>query len=438
MKALFLFAFFLSVPVFAEAATRAPNILFICVDDLRPELPAFGKTYIKAPTIEKLAAQGRLFKRHYVQVPTCGASRFSLLSGIYNNKIKNGTSNDAIRVYYAKPEAKPSFPQWFREHGYNTMAVGKISHYPGGHFGEDWNDPGKTELPNAWTYQPPLGDLWKTPEGLMHGYANGGTRTQGKTPPLEAVPDGKYPDDHIVRTFIDDFDKLTAEDKPWLCMVGLLRPHLPFACPKKYLDLYDGVELPPISDPRKPDAGFWHKSGELLGSYQNSSDPRSDGAYATLLRKHYAACVSYTDSNVAKILAALEKSGQADNTIIVLWGDHGWHLGEKSMWGKHSPYEVALHSPLIIKTPGMANPGPCDSIVETVDIYPTLCSLAGLPSPSHLDGESLTRQLDDPAQPTDQIARSWWGRLSSVITPGEQKIYDGKTLTQSYELGSGP
>lgn len=428
------------VSAVTTAAEKKPNILFICVDDLRPELPSFGKDYIKAPAIEKLSAEGRLFKRHYVQAPTCGASRFSLLTGLYP-KTGAQLSNNAITTHFKKENAAPSLPQWFKEHGYTTMAVGKVSHYPGGHYGKDWNEEDKVEIPGAWDIQPRDAGLWKTPQGLMHGLADGQGRVRGKTPAIEAKA-ASYPDDQIVKLFDENFPKLTQGDKPWLCMVGFLRPHLPFGCPKKFYDLYQGVELPPIPAAQKPPKGdFWHSSGEFFGGYANEGNPNTDAAYATEVRKHYAACVSYTDSKVAEVLKMLEKSGQADNTIVVLWGDHGWHLGEQQIWGKHSPYAVALHSPLIIKAPGMKAAGkPTESLAETVDIYPTLCQLAGLKAPKHLEGASLVPQLNDPAKPSEQTAISYWGGLKSVITPAEHQIIDRKSnkVKQRYDLSKDP
>ncbi|SHI48348.1 iduronate 2-sulfatase [Rubritalea squalenifaciens DSM 18772] len=431
----------LSLASVLSAAEKKPNVLVICVDDLRPELPSFGKDYIHAPAMEKLIAEGRLFKRHYVQAPTCGASRFSLLTGLYP---KSGAqlSNNAIVNHFKKENAAPSLPQWFRDHGYTTMAIGKVSHYPGGHCGQDWNEEDKLEIPGAWDIQPRDAGLWKTPQGLMHGLADGQGRVRGKTPAIEAK-DASYPDDQIMDLYRKNIPKLTEGEKPWLCMVGFLRPHLPFGCPKEFYDLYQDKKLPPIPAAQKPPKGdYWNGSGEFFNGYSHDGrNPNKDEQYATDVRKHYAACVSYTDSKVAQILDLLEKSGQADNTIIVLWGDHGWHLGEQQIWGKHTPYAVALHSPLIIKAPGMQAAGkPTESLAETIDIYPTLCQLAGLTPPKHLDGASLVPQLENPAQPSEQTAISYWGGLKSVIKPSEHQIIDRKTnkVKQRYDLSKDP
>lgn len=419
-------------------AEQKPNILLICIDDLRPELPSFGKDYIHAPAMEKLFTQGRLFKRHYVQAPTCGASRCALLTGIYpDNKKRLG--NQAIASHDHK--AQPSFPAWFQSHGYTTVAVGKVSHYPGGNTGKDWKDTNKPEMPNTWTRSPNPSGEWQNAQNLMHGYENGKARERGISPVIEALENVRYPDDAIIDLFKKEFDSLAKQDKPWLLAVGLLRPHLPFACEKKFLDLYTNKTIPNYSTPKPPEDDEWHPSGEFNGQYLVAKDPNKDAAYADLVRKHYAACISSTDRHVAEILQRLQNSGQAENTIIILWGDHGWHLGEKQIWGKHTLYEVALHSPLFIKTPNMAKAGEAtDRIVDSVDIYPTLCTLAGLPKPKQLQGTDLNNLLADPKAQTKEIAISYWKNNRSEITPTEHKIYHNKSnkLLQHYNLTEDP
>ena len=422
----------------AEQPSEKPNILLICIDDLRPELPSFGKDYIHAPAMEKLFTQGRLFKRHYVQAPTCGASRCALLTGIYP-KTRKQLSNNAIVSHDHK--AQPSFPAWFKSHGYTTVAVGKVSHYPGGNTGKDWNDATKPEMPNAWTRNPNPSGEWKTPQGLMHGYENGKGRERGKTPVIDTVENVRYPDDAIMDLFKIEFDAVAKQDKPWLLAVGLLRPHLPFACEKKYLDLYKNKTIPDYSSPMPAKGEDWHKSGEFNGQYVVAKNPNKDAAFAEQVRKHYAACVSSSDRHIGEIMEMLEKSGQDKNTIIILWGDHGWHLGEKQIWGKHTLYEVALHSPLFIKGPGVKQPGVAtDRVVNSVDIYPTLCHLAGLPKPKHLQGSNLFNLLKDYQARRVEKAISYWGNRRSEITPSEHKIYDKKTnqLLQHYDLKADP
>lgn len=397
-----------------------PNILFICIDDLRPELGCYGKSHMHTPNIDKLAVEGRLFSRHYVQVPTCGASRACLLSGRYP-RTKSDRGNHAVASRYHRADTPPSFPKLLKDHGYQTISIGKVSHYPGGLMGPEWNDSKKVELPQAWDkHLMPCG-VWKTPRVAMHGLAGGQERIRGKSPAIEIKPGGDdlYPDGLICDTALEHIKQLSQQKKPWLLAVGLIKPHLPFTAPKKYWALYNGQNLPVLGQPEKPRRDLtWNGSGEFLNGYgHGGKDPRKNTAYAALVRRHYYASVSYTDAQVGKLLAALQESGQTDNTIVVLWGDHGWNLGEKRMWGKHSLYEESLHSPLIIRTPNIKQPGTsATAITETIDLYPTLCELVGMNVPEYLDGVSLKPQLLNPKAPTDGLARSFWGDAQSIRT----------------------
>ena len=417
-----------------QQSASKPNILLICVDDLRTELPSFGKEYIHAPEMEKLFSKSRLFKRHYVQAPTCGASRFALLTGIYPTT-KEQLKNTALTQH--DHTAQPSFPAWFQSHGYTTVSVGKVSHYPGGLSGKKWADKNKPEIPNAWSYHVDPSGEWKNAQALMHGYDRGKPRKHKKSPLVEAIPDVRYPDDAIMDAFNVEFDKLAKQDKPWLLAVGLLRPHLPFACEQEFLDLYKDKTIPNYSSPKPAANEMWHKSGEFFGQYAMPSDPRKNNAFADVVRKHYAACISSSDRHIGNILKKLKDAGLDENTVIVLWGDHGWHLGEQQIWGKHVLYEVALHSPLSIKTPAMKQPGTAtDNVVETVDIYPTLCALADLPTPAHLQGKDLKLLLNDPKADSKNLAISYWDGKRSEITPNTHKIIDLKSgkVTQEYNL----
>ncbi len=403
----------------AHAATP-PNILLICVDDLRPELGCYGREHMHTPNIDELASQGRLFSQHYVQVPTCGASRACLLTGRYP-RTKADRENRAMVSRYQKLGASLSFPALLKNNGYQTVSIGKVTHYPGGLMGKEWNNPAQEELPNAWDeHLMPSGE-WKTPRRAMHGLAGGKERIRGKSPAIEIKKGGDdlYPDGLITETALEYIHSLSQQKNPWLLAVGLIKPHLPFTAPKKYWDLYKNQDLPVLGQPEKPKRRLtWAGSGEFFGGYNHGGkDPRKDAKYAALVRRHYYAAVSYSDAQVGKLLAALKKSGQADNTIVILWGDHGWNLGEKRIWGKHSLYEEALHAPLIIRLPNMKQVGvPCASITETIDIYPTLCELVGLKVPDSLDGVSLKPQLVNASAPTDGLARSFWGASQSIRT----------------------
>ncbi|MFK7910355.1 MAG: sulfatase-like hydrolase/transferase, partial [Akkermansiaceae bacterium] len=291
--------------VFADA--KPPNILLICIDDLNTQLACYGQKHVQSPNIDALASQGRQFSRHYVQAPTCGASRYSFLIGKYPPP--NG-NNGLIGKHYMKKNPSPSLPHWFKSKGYQTVAIGKISHHPGGNMGKDWNDPEKPEMPGAWTRSlMPCGD-WKTPKGAMHGFAGGKPRTREYSPRIETTTNTPaYPDDLILTGAQQELDTLTKSGKPWLLAVGFIKPHLPFTAPQKFLDHYKNVQFPPIPDPKKPEGpSLWHGSGEFMRNYADKNDPRKDPGYALKARKHYAASTSYVDDNIGKLLAHLEKS----------------------------------------------------------------------------------------------------------------------------------
>ena len=388
------------------SASDRPNILLLCVDDLRPELKSYGADYIHSPNIDRLAESGLAFHHHYVNAPTCGASRFTMLTGRYGPDNNQSLFKRAEQIKKGNTEATPSMPEWFRNHGYITVSVGKVSHHPGGWGGPDWDNQSSLEMPGAWTRQlMPTGE-WQHPRGAMHSLAHGEIRagrslTQNKMDALQSSPgpDTIYHDGLIADEGEAQLEKLATSDQPFFLAVGLIKPHLPFGAPKVYMEPYKGVELPPIPHPQKPvEPSTWHKSGEFFGQYNHDDkDPREDPEYADEVRRHYAACVSYVDKQIGDILAKLKESGRDKDTIIVLWGDHGWHLGEHAIWGKHSLFEESLRSPLIISAPGLESYGQkTDAVVETSDLFPTLCELADLPAPDFTDGRSLKPQLQNP------------------------------------------
>lgn len=389
------FFFALSGPGEAPAEDR-PNVLLLCIDDLRPELNCYGADYVHSPHIDRLADSGRLFERHYVQAPTCGASRYALFTGQY------GPSSNMALFQRAEKDSPPSMPEWFRDRGYITVSVGKVSHHPGGLGGEDWDDEAIPEMPGAWVRNVmPVGD-WQHPRGAMHGLAHGEIRRESSEMDVfqtAAGYDTIYPDGLITETALQELNELGAasDTEPFFLAVGIIRPHLPFGAPAKYMKHYEDVQLPPIPHPRKPDGKTtWHRSGEFRQYNLWGRDPNEDPDFADEVRKHYAACVTYADSQVGQILKRLEELGLGENTIVVLWGDHGWHLGEHAVWGKHTLFEESLHSPLIVSYPGMPDPGAkTDAVVESIDLFPTLCELAGLETPDFTDGRSLRTILED-------------------------------------------
>ena len=424
-----------SSSLFAVQSSPPQNVLLICIDDLRPELKCFGKDYIHSPNIDALAARGRAFTRHYVQAPTCGASRYALLTGTY------GPAGNGALFQRAQNPKNPSLPAHFRDNGYTTVSVGKVSHHPGGRGGSDWDDDSKLELPNSWDRHLLPAGKWQHPRGWMHGLANGEIRKNAKDMDLFQALEGNdeiYPDGIAVDETLKQLKLLADDKKPFFLATGILRPHLPFGAPAKYLRPYKDAKLPPISHPNKPEGKTtWHGSGEFMKYNRWGKDPNKDDAFATEVRKHYAACVTYADAQVGKIIQQLNDLGLAKNTIIILWGDHGWHLGEHAIWGKHALFEESLRSPLIVISPEVKKPGTISkAVAETIDLFPTLCDLTGLKKPGYLDGDSLLPQLKDAGAPSDNAAISYSNRARTLRTAthrliahkdGHLELYDHTT-----------
>lgn len=425
-------------------AAPRPNVLLICVDDLRPELNCYGASYISSPNMDQLAAGGRQFNRHYVQAPTCGASRFTMLTGRYGPTGNEALFERATRLKKEPASVTPTLPAWFRQHGYTTVSVGKVSHHPGGLGGPDWNDPEILEMPDSWDRHLLPAGSWQHPRGWMHGLANGEIRVKaGDMDVFQAIdgPDSIYPDGISVDEALSQMDQLATDtDKPFFLAVGILRPHLPFGAPAGYLELYRDVELPPTAHPGKPEGRTtWHRSGEFMNYNRWGRDPNQDAGFAIQVRKHYAACVSYADAQVGKLMTRLKEHGMDKNTIVLLWGDHGWHLGEHAIWGKHSLFEESLRSPLIITYPGIQRPGEStDSIVETLDLFPTLAELTGLPTPEFAQGVSLKPLLDNPGA-AGHPAVAYHGDAQTIRTDTHRLVLhkDGHVELYDHTSGSG-
>ncbi|MEQ9216561.1 MAG: sulfatase [Cyclobacteriaceae bacterium] len=394
------------------------NVLFIAVDDLRPELGCYGADYMHTPNIDKLASEGRIFRNHFVHDAACGPSRSTLLSGI---RTTNWDIFKNIRESNSKPDSIFSLPQLFKENGYTTVGIGKISHQPGGVM-----DSLQTihEVPFSWdTTYAPVG-IWKDPWQAFFSYEGGKARTSyynrptNRTlSPFEAadVSDDGYADGLNAEEAIKQLHKL--KDSTFFLAVGFYKPHLPFNAPKKYWDLYDPEKIP-IADYREMPENV--NSDICLHSNRNSYEPR--GTYTwpgdTLwwqvtperektLKHGYCAAVSYVDAQIGKVLNELKNLGLDKNTIVVLWGDHGWHLGDYGIWGKHTNFDIALNSPLIIKQPQMNQPGVfADGIVETVDLFPTLADLCQIRPPENLDGTSLRPAIENPDSKIKEYAVS--------------------------------
>ena len=404
------------------------NVLFIAVDDLRPELNCYGERHIKSPNIDQLAARGTVFLRAYCQQAICGASRTSLLTGLRPDT--TGVWGNSTHFRKRVPDAV-TLPQHFKNHGYHTQRFGKVFHgafprkaftYYGGH---DMDDPQSWSVP-TWLGGP---RYYYTPEGIAAAKEDF-RRVSGKSgeeldewvnyfcrgPATEApdISDDVLYDGQVATRAVKTLGELRKRDAPFFLAVGFIRPHLPFIAPKKYWDLYDENEIRLADNPFKPKGApalAMHNFGELrYYSDIAGKGPVSDEQARRLIHGYYA-CVSYIDAQIGRVLDELDRLGLRDQTIICLWGDHGWHLGDHGLWCKHTNFESATRAPLIVCAPGAKSPGrKTDSLVEFVDIYPTLADLAGLPIPQALDGTSRARLLDDPSASGAEVALSQYPR----------------------------
>ena len=398
-------------------AADRPNVLMIAVDDLRPELGCYDVRHIVSPNIDRLAASGLVFRRAYVQQSVCGPSRISLLSGLRPDSTGIYNNNHMLR------DMRPSIvslPRHFKEHGYRTVSLGKIYHHPEDDpaawsepvwrpFGISWGwrnyrRPENLELVNELHSQLPAVRRQRTPVGRVKGPAH------------ESAPqaDNVYPDGLTADMAIHTLRRLSHDHQPFFLAVGFYKPHLPFACPEKYWEMYERSEigLPRHGVPPKnmPPVAF-RDSDELRAYHGIPSENRLDEELSRTLIHGYRACVTYTDAQVGRVLAELERLGLAEDTTVVLWGDHGWHLGEQGIWAKQTNFELATRAPLIVRTPAIHTAGSSTSaLVEMVDIYPTLCDLAGLPKPEHLEGTSFVPLLDQPNRRWKQAALSQYPR----------------------------
>ncbi|MFC2123782.1 sulfatase [Bacteroidota bacterium] len=400
-----------------------PNVLLICIDDLRPDLGCYGNEIIQTPNIDKLASTAAVFSHHYVQTAICGPSRTTLLTG----KIQQVWDLwSDMRVKGIEPDMPFVLPHLFKRNGYNTVCIGKITHEPGGVMDEEQMIP---QIPFAWDTTYTSVGKWETPWRAFFAFANGDAHNTAMRIGMDSpripyesgiVDDNGYPDGLNADEAVLQLGKLKKEGNPFFLAVGFYKPHLPFNAPQKYWDLYERDKIPDAVN------NFFPKNIIKEYSIQNSVEitthyPWPDGPgiitpeKATDLKHAYYACVSYIDAQIEKILLELAELGLDQNTIVVLWSDHGWHLGEHGIFGKMTNFDIATNSPLIIRVPGITEGGKVvNGLVETVDIYPTLAELCGLDYPSDLDGQSVTHLLRNPDAKGKPYARSFYYRNNAL------------------------
>jgi arylsulfatase A-like enzyme len=391
-----------------------PNIVFIAVDDLKPEIGAYGNKIVKTPNIDRLAKMSTVFMRNYCQQAVCGPTRASLMTGL---------RPDVTKIWDLKTQMRDmnpdilTLPQYLISQGYTTVGTGKIFHPSSAIKKIDpisWNDTYLVAKPSDYAYgfgapangqyQKPATKLLFTVKRKKEIKADDDDEipTSIKGPSIECidVPDNAYEDGVIALLAKDKMIQLSKLNKPYFMAVGFHKPHLPFVAPKKYWDLYDRASLP-LAEFREhakdaPEIAY-HKSGELRNYTDIPEFATSEGTDAHIYLKEdkqkelihgYYASVSYMDAQVGILLNTLDSLGTLNNTVIVLWGDHGWHLGDHDLWEKHTNLEQATRAPLIIAAPGYKS-GKTNSLSEHLDIFPTICDLANVPIPSQLQGKSL-------------------------------------------------
>ncbi len=384
-----------------------PNILFIAIDDLRPELGCYGVKEIQSPNIDRLAKRGLVFNHAYCQQAVCLPSRSSLLTGARPDTTKAWDLSTDFRK--AMPDVV-TLPQLFKNNGYFTAAMGKIYHH-GFDDAPSWSIP--TAFPKA---SHGAGAREQDPDGPKVELS-----AKGRGPVIEMVngPDNSLHDGELGDMAVAALKNLKEKKEPFFLAVGFIKPHLPFNAPKKYFDLYDPAKIPLASNPFYPKGApkYAIPPGGELRSYSGVPEgwPLKDD-FARKLKHGYYAAVSYVDAQVGRILDELDNQGLTENTIIILWGDHGWKLGEHQAWAKHTNVENDTRAPLILSVPRMQTAvGKTEALVEFVDIYPTLADLAGLPLPKHLEGSSFKPLLEKPERPWKPAAFSQYPRGKSLM-----------------------
>ncbi|MEM7143645.1 MAG: sulfatase [Verrucomicrobiota bacterium] len=392
-------------------AAEQPNILFIAIDDLRPELGCYDSPIAKSPVLDQLAADGLKFNRAYCQQAICSPSRASLMTGARPDSI--GVIENFAYFRDLNPDII-TLPQHLIANGYETVYCGKIYHGKMTDNDHSWsrlparNTVGVPRPNTPGGYQKPENQKIRleNQEKMLAKYGPEGSGGLIHGPAYENadVPDHAYSDGYntqlAIATLKDHLKK--KPDQPLFLGLGFSKPHLNWIAPKKYWDFYDPADIKLATQTDAPTDGAAtgiHASFELRTRHGIPKEgPIPDDLARTLLHAYYA-CVSYVDAQIGLMIDALEEAGVRDNTIIIVWGDHGWHLGEMGVWGKATNYEIATRVPLIIWTPDMKTRGQgTDALVELVDMYPTLCELAGVPLPDHLEGKSFVPLLDDPSQ----------------------------------------
>ena len=389
------------------------NVLFIVADDMRPELGCYGVEDIVTPHLDKLAERATVFMNAYCNIPVSGASRASLFTGMYPQYPKRFTDFDA-NAEKDCPNAVV-LSESFRNNGYYVVSNGKVFHnivdhagswsespwrvHPDG-YGKDWAEY------NKW-------ELWQNDESARYIHLK---TLRGPFCESADVSDTTYIDGRLAQKTISDLRRLKGKNEPFFLACGFWKPHLPFNAPQKYWDLYRREDIQLAKNPFRPKnlPKQVVSSGEIRGYGKFTSF--KDEAFQKEAKHGYYACVSYIDAQIGLVLNELDRLGLSDHTIVVVLGDHGWHLGEHGFWGKHNLMNHATRAPLIVRVPHFKG-GNSTSVVEFVDIYPTLCELCGIPLPkSQLQGESFVPILEDSKKKVKEYAFIQWKGGYNIVS----------------------
>ncbi len=421
---------------------KHPNILFIAIDDLRPELGIYGANHIVSPNLDAFGKEAFIFDNAYCQQSVSGPSRASVMTGLRPDSTY--ITDNTLHHREMRPEVI-TIPQHFKDNGYHAVNYGKVFH---GHMGK-FND--ALSWSELWYYPPQnyTKNLrgYKSKENIAYiknNSVNGNMRNYTATATEgEDVADRDYPDGMTVETLLNNmnrFENMSNNGQPFFIALGIEKPHLPFIAPKKYWDLYDRDKITPPTITSFPE-GSPQLAHMDAGELRSQIDIQKTGAINLAKSKElihgYYACVSYVDALLGKIIDDLKKRDLYDNTIIVLWGDHGWKLGDFGQWCKLTNYEIDTRVPMMIRVPELADDGRrSNSLVELVDIFPSLCDLAGIPTVDVLQGDSFKPILENEQAITKVTAFSQFTRGTRDLNYGvfgkEYMGYAMRTATHRY------